>query len=215
MKYKHITLIAVAVIGILVLAACGSDSDDVPSLRTIEDTQSADPTPDAADSVRDNEARMMAFTQCLRDQGIDVLDPVVDADGNVEKPEFAEGVGYNKEALGAAWEACAEHLEGFTFEKERVDVSELVDQYVALATCMREKGYDVDDPTAETLEQWGEDFKYAINWDDPARLSNGARISSTRSIGMTRRKWQTMKNAVVTRLGREAENERSIHDFKP
>jgi len=33
MKYEHITLIAVAVISMLVLATCGSDSDDVASLR--------------------------------------------------------------------------------------------------------------------------------------------------------------------------------------
>lgn len=172
MKYKQITFIAVVMIGILVLAACGSDSADVPSLRSIEDTQLADPTPDSADSVRDNEARMMAFTQCLRDQGIDVLDPVVDADGNVEKPELAQGVDPKGEVVWTAYEACAEHLEGFTFGKERVDVSEQVDQFVALATCLRDKGYDVDDPTAETLDQWGADFKFSINWDDPAAMAD-------------------------------------------
>jgi hypothetical protein len=110
---------------------------------------------------------MMAFTECLRDQGIDVLDPVVDADGNVGKPELAEGA-VKGEDFGAAWEACAEHLEGFTFGKKQVDVSEQIDQFVALATCLRDKGYDVDDPTAETLDQWGADFKEAPNWDDPA-----------------------------------------------
>jgi len=91
MEYKRITLMAVAVIGILILAACGSDSSDVPSLNS-EDTQVVEPTADAVDSVLDNEARMMAFTQCLRDQGIEVYDPVVDSEGNVGKPELAEGV---------------------------------------------------------------------------------------------------------------------------
>jgi hypothetical protein len=172
MKYKHITIIAAAVIGILVLAACGSDSDDVPSLRTIEDTQLADPTPDAADSVIDNETMMMAFTECMRDQGIEFYDPVVDSEGNVGKPEPVEGVRVNKGTLGAAWEACAQHLEGFTFEKKRVDVSEQVDQFVALATCLREKGYDVDDPTAETLDQWGADFKFSIDWEDPTAVAD-------------------------------------------
>jgi hypothetical protein len=178
MKYKHITFIAVAVIGILVLAACGPDSDDVPSLRTIEDTQVVDPTADAASSIRDNESRMMAFTQCLRDQGIEVYDPVVDSEGNVGKPELAEGVDAKREDFKAAYEACAEHLEGFTFETKRVDVSEMVDQYVALATCLREKGYDVDDPTAETLDQWFGDFKAAINWDDPAAIADYEECSS-------------------------------------
>jgi hypothetical protein len=90
----------------------------------------------------------------------------------VGKPELVEGAGYDKDAIGAAWEACAEHLEGFTFSKERVDVSEMVDQYVTLATCLREKGYDVDDPTAETLEQWGGDMKMSIDWDDPDAIAD-------------------------------------------
>jgi hypothetical protein len=172
MKYKQIMFIAVAVMGILVLAACGSDSEDVPSLRTTEDAQGVDPTPDAADAVREDEARMMVFTECLRDQGIELMDPVVDSEGNVGKPEFVEGVGVNKEELGAAYEMCAEHLEGFTFENKRVDVSEQVDQFLALATCLRDKGYDVDEPTAETLDQWGADFKFSIDWDDPTAVAD-------------------------------------------
>jgi hypothetical protein len=151
----------------LLLAACGSDSSDVPSLKATDDTQAVEPTAVVEEEHLDNEAMMMAFTECLRDQGLDVMDPVVDADGNVDKPELAEGVEWDKETMGAAWEACAEHLEGFTFEKERVDVSEQVDQLVALATCLREKGYDVDDPTAETLEQWWGDLKFSIDWEDP------------------------------------------------
>jgi hypothetical protein len=170
MTTKLAKLILVTVIG-LILVACGSGSNDVPSLRTAEDTQAEAPNAEA-DPLLDNEAMMMAFTECLREHGIDVLDPVVDADGNVEKPELAAGAEWDKETMGPAWEACAEHLEGFTFEKERVDVSEIVDQYVALAACLREKGYDVDDPTADTLDEWGEDFKNAINWDDPGAVAD-------------------------------------------
>ena len=172
MKNTHIAFILVAVVGLLVLAACGSDSDDVASLRTLEDTQPVGPAADPTDTILNNEAMMMAFTECLRDQGIDVLDPVVDSEGNVEKPEFAEVVNLKGEDFGAAWDACAAHLEGFTFGEKRVDVSEQVDQFVALAACLRDKGYDVDDPTAETLDQWGTDFKTAINWDDPAAMTD-------------------------------------------
>jgi hypothetical protein len=55
--------------------------------------------------------------------------------------------------------------------KERADVSDQVDrldQFLALATCLRDKGYDVDDPTAETLGQWMGDFKEVFDWKDPA-----------------------------------------------
>jgi hypothetical protein len=171
MKHKHITFIAVVTICILILSACGSDSNDVATLGTAESTQVEAPNADAA-PILDNEVMMMAFTECLRDQGIDVLDPVVDADGNVEKPELAAGAEWDKETMGPAWEACAEHLEGFTFEKERVDVSEIVDQFVALAACLRDKGYDVDEPTAETLDSWMGGFKESINWDDPGAVAD-------------------------------------------
>jgi len=185
MKHKHLALAALAVMGILVLAACGSDSNDVPSLRTTEDRQAVEPTAGAGDTLLENEAKMMAFTQCLRDRGINVLDPVVDSEGNVEKPEFAGGVEAKSKEFGAAWEECSQHLEGFTFERKRVDVSEQVDQWVALAACLREKGYDMDDPTAETLGQWQEDFKFSFNWKDPAAEADYEECSGDAGAGGT------------------------------
>lgn len=185
MTNKLATLILVAAIA-LVLAACGSDSADVPSLRTTGDTQVVEPTADAADGLRDDEAAMMAFTECLRDQGIEVYDPVVDSEGNVEKPEFAEGVDPKREEFGAAWKACAEHLEGFTFGKKRADVSDQVDQldqFLVLATCLRDKGYDVDDPTSETLDQWMGDFKEVFDWKDPAVMADYEECAGDTGMG--------------------------------
>ncbi len=86
MANKLPKLILLAVIGILLLAACDSDSSDVPSLEETEDTRVVEPTADAADAPLDDEAKVMAFTQCMRDQGIEYLDPVVDSDGNVQEP---------------------------------------------------------------------------------------------------------------------------------
>ncbi len=169
---KHKLFMVVVMMCMLALAACGSDSgDDVATLKTNENTR-AESQADAAEPVLDNEAMMMAFTECLREQGLQVADPVVDSDGNIGKPEPVAGDEFDKEAFGPAWEACEEHLEGFTFEQKKVDVSETVDQYVALATCLRDKGYDVYDPTAETLDVWGGDLKNGINWDDPAAMDD-------------------------------------------
>jgi hypothetical protein len=117
-----------------------------------------------------------------------VLDPVVDSEGNVEKPEFAGALEAKSERFGAAWEACSEHLEGFTFEAKRVDVSEQVDRWVALAACLRDKGYDMDDPTAETLDRWLEDFKTAFNWKDPAASADYEECSGNAGAGGTGRK---------------------------
>jgi hypothetical protein len=77
--------------------------------------------------------------------------------------------------VGPAWETCEHHLKGFTWEKEGADVDkqiEQLDQFIALATCMREKNYDLDDPTVETLDIWMDEFKNAIDWDDPAALAD-------------------------------------------
>ncbi len=176
MKHKTVMWIALVVISSLFLAACRSNSNDVATLQGAERTQVDASKEDASDPVLDNEAKMMALTECLREQGIEVLDPVVDADGNVDKPEFPEGVEWDEEAMGPAWEACEHHLEGFTgWGKEDTDASEQaaqLDQYIALATCLREKNYDLYDPTAGTLDAWMGDFKNAIDWKNPATVAD-------------------------------------------
>jgi hypothetical protein len=182
MTNKHVRLILAVAIALL-LIACGSDSQDVPSLNAAGDRQEVESTAAPGDSARDAEAAMMAFTECLREQGVDAYDPVVDAEGNVGKPELAQGVDPKSEELSAAWEACAHHLEGITFEKERVDLSEYLDQALATTTCLRDKGYDVDDPTAETLGEWKSSFKDVINWDDPRQVADYEECSGDEAAG--------------------------------
>ncbi len=57
-------------------------------------------------------------------------------------------------------------------------MSERVDQFVALATCLRDKGYDVDDPTAETLQVWLGDFRAEFDWGDPEAMEAYEECSS-------------------------------------
>ena len=159
---------AVAVISLgLVLAACGSDSSGVASLEGATDEQMAEPGKAASDGALDEEAKVMAFVQCMRDQGFEFKDPVVDSEGNVQKPELAEGFNYDKAALREAWEECGELLEGVTFGYEKRDLSEEVERYLALAALLRDKGFDVDDPTVETLKTWLSDLRVVVDWDDP------------------------------------------------
>ena len=173
---KLIQLTLVAAIG-LVLAACGSDSEDVPSLNT-EDTRVVEPTAAVEEEPLDDEAKVMAFTDCMREQGLDLLDPMVDAEGNVQLPQPAPGANITREQYGKAYAVCDEHVEGLTFGRERPDVTELVDQYVVIATCLRDKGYDVDDPTAETIGQWLADFRTTFAWDDPKAIAAYEECSS-------------------------------------
>jgi hypothetical protein len=154
------------------LAACRSASDDVPSLG-------ATPTAVVVEEPLDDEAKVMAFVQCMRDRGIQYEDPVVDSEGNVQRPELVEGFTATREQLAEPYAACAHHLEGLSFGRERADLSARVDEFIALASCLREKGYDMDDPTAETLQVWLTDFRVEFDWDDPAAMKAYEECSST------------------------------------
>jgi hypothetical protein len=157
-KYVVLTLVTALC---LVLVACVSTLDGVPSLG-------ATPTAVQEAETLSDEAKVMAFVECMRDQGIDFNDPGVDAGGYVQAPELVEGVVLTRQELAEPYAACAHHLEGRSFGRERTDMTERVDQFVIVAACLRDKGYDVDDPTAETLDQWGADFRVEFDWDYPA-----------------------------------------------
>ena len=72
---------------ILMLAlACSSASDEVASIERKDVAQSIVEEGDLDRSLVRGEAEMVAWADCLRAQGIDVTDPVVNSDGNIEKP---------------------------------------------------------------------------------------------------------------------------------
>ena len=139
------------------VAACASTGEDVPSL-------SPTPTSETENEILTNEALMMAFTECLRSEGLEVADPRVDSDGKIEFPEIIDEKGVSKEAW---WEACGSILDRITYEEEIEDKTEELEYYLELAACLREEGVEVADPTAETLDSWMGDFKTETDFDDP------------------------------------------------
>ena len=157
-------LLLLAAIGLALVACATSTSGDIPSLGA---------TPTAAvqqDKGLSDEEKVMAFVQCMRDQGIQYKDPVVDSEGNVQRPGLVEGFTLTREQLAEPYAACSHHLEGLTLGRRRVDQTEQLDKWLAIATCLSEKGYDVDEPTAETLAQWRMDFRVEFDWDDPKAM---------------------------------------------
>ena len=96
---------------------------------------------------------MLSLAACLRDEGLDIEDPTVDADGNVQFGGFrgqvdGDGVPIDRETIAAAMEACESELEGVAlgFGDGGFDLTELQDTLVEYAACMRDNGYDMDDP---------------------------------------------------------------------
>lgn len=145
----------------LVAAACGGgDSDSgVASLEVSGDEVAAISDGEATTDV-DQEEAVLAFAACMRDNGVDMEDPTVDADGNVRlnlRGNAAPGEeGFDREIVGAAREACSEYLDELSFGFENRDNAEFQDQILEFASCMRENGYDMADPDFSSFGPGGE-----------------------------------------------------------
>jgi len=170
MKKNAVKIILLVAISLL-LVACSASTDDVPSLEA---------TPAAVVEAQplDDEAKVMAFVECVRDEGMQLKDPVVEADGNIQPPEVVEGVTYTREEWTAPYEICDHHIEGISLGEKSGDMSEQLDQMVTLATCLNEKGFKVDEPTIETIEQWLIEFRVIYDWADPDAMAAYKECSS-------------------------------------
>ena len=126
--------------------ASGSESEEVATLEGSDTTSSTAAT--TADDQIDTEQAMLNFTQCLRDQGLDIQDPEMDADGNLNFRGLIQGASEaDRAALQAGFEACQSELEGITLGGPGgFDRTAIQDTLIEYAACMRENGYDMEDP---------------------------------------------------------------------
>ncbi len=134
-------------------------------------SQSADTGTDAADDASDGDAPadddltdeevLLEFAACMRDNGIEFPDPIVEADGTVTfglRPGRG-GAGQNAsdlQAIGrdpdlpAAQDACSPIIEGLalgpggqSFDTAQVEIEDMLLEF---AQCMRDNGVDIGDP---------------------------------------------------------------------
>lgn len=140
--------------GLLATACSSADADS--GVASLED-QTLSETVDAAipDAATQEEA-VMAFTVCLRDEGLDVDDPIVDDQGNLRPPRPRDLESVDREVANAAFESCAVYLEDVTFGFESEDRTEREDELLAFAACARENGYDMPDPDFSTAREPGQ-----------------------------------------------------------
>ncbi len=129
----------------LLAAACSSGASDT-GVASLEGGDAGVQAQEADTASVSQEDAVMAFTVCLRDEGLDVEDPVVDDQGNLRPPRIRDLSEVDRENADAAFEACASHLEGVTFGLESEDRTEREDELLAFAACARENGYDMPDP---------------------------------------------------------------------
>ena len=101
-------------------------------------------------SDADFEDAMLAYSECMREQGIDMPDPQVSEEEMTMEDDG--GIPLDMEKFEAAEEACGHHMEeaiGDVPALSPEEVAELDDQLLAMTKCMRARGYDMPDPTTD------------------------------------------------------------------
>lgn len=155
-------MILTALVGLALLtAACGDDDEAEAAPTVVIDGETA--AGDETDAGTDSEATetdatdatdeelALAFAQCMRDNGVpEFPDPVVNADGSIELAPGGPGQGGldpESNDLQGAIEVCGDIVAGASFlpGADR-DEDELEDDLLAMSQCLRDLGYDVDDP---------------------------------------------------------------------
>jgi hypothetical protein len=137
-------VLAASTLAVFVLAACGGDDSD-GGVASAGGGESGGAGGSSDDETSVTEEEMLAYTECLREQGIDIGDPVVDEDGNVSFGEVNHGDPEFMENIGSAMDACGEPPGGM--RREQADATELEDTLLEYAQCMRDNGYeDFPDP---------------------------------------------------------------------
>jgi hypothetical protein len=110
------------------LAACGGDGSD------------------STDTEANSQDAFTNFAECMRENGVDIPDPQPGQSGFALGADAAGNIDPNDPAVQAAREKCLPELRGAIPEGERPDSSEVEDDLLAYARCMRDHGIDFPDP---------------------------------------------------------------------
>ncbi|HSF84661.1 MAG TPA: hypothetical protein VLG28_03245 [Acidimicrobiia bacterium] len=155
------------VAGAMLLGACGG-SDASEGVATLDDTTTT--TAVESDRVSDNEQAVLTFTACLRENGLEVRDPRMDENGNVDIESFLEvATEVDPEDAEVAVEACSDLLDDIELGFDQIDLTGLQDTLIEFSACMRDNGYDLPDPDFSNLATLQGDGPFGpIDLNDPA-----------------------------------------------
>lgn len=148
-RHQTILVAAVALLGLGLAAGCGSDGgEDPPKVASAgEDKPDAKPKNAAGGEApeKDPEARQLQFTECLRDNGIDVEDPEGPGQGVRFKAERGKG---NSDKMSKAMDACRKYAPaGLADGKVSEEAKKEMAAYIK---CLRDQGVELGDPDPET-----------------------------------------------------------------
>lgn len=153
---------------IIVVETSPTTSGSAPSSASASADSSSDVPAGSAVGETDEE-KLAAFSQCMRDNGVEsFVDPVIQADGSANlfaDEAEAQAVTTDPE-FNTAYEGCLNLLQGTSFLAGQSQ-SEAEDDLVKLAACLRERGIEVDDPNFDAADP-NDVFGSDLDPNDPA-----------------------------------------------
>ncbi len=149
----------------LLVVGCGTSTDAISDVASLDEGGVGDAEVSALGEIVDQEVELFEFSACMRDEGIDIGDPTVDADRNV-----ALGTPMNMisdhGALMEAYETCSDFIGGRALGHGGEDRTAVHDRLLDYAKCVRENGYyQLADPDFSGTSS---DIFPGLDMDDPA-----------------------------------------------
>ncbi len=130
----------------LVAGACANNTDATSEVASLDESGNGDQEKSALEIIVEQERQLFEFSACMRDEGVDIGDPTVDADGNVALGT-PMGMITDHGGLMEAYRACRDLIGNRPLGHGGEDRSAVHDRLVDFAKCVRQKGfYDMPDP---------------------------------------------------------------------
>ncbi|NNF70105.1 MAG: hypothetical protein HKN01_10055 [Acidimicrobiia bacterium] len=145
--------IIVVLVVALVAAGCGGGEDD-SGVATLDETTTT--VAGQAGTEQTDEEILLGFTQCMRDNGVELGDPIVDANGFATL-DFESFGDIDQDDAEEAFEVCGSVLEGLAFGFDQINTTEFRDTLLEFAQCMRDQGVDFPDPDFSSIFQIPQD----------------------------------------------------------
>ncbi len=181
--------------------------DEVASLSDAAEATESSDSNQSAEATVDPEQAALAFSQCMRDEGIDFPDVGIDAEGNVNLRESFEGLERDDD-LRAAREACQEHIEagGFGGRGDREAAQAGIEEgLIAFTDCIRDEGFDVGDITLGGGQGQGQQQDQAQNQTEAEGDGQG-QGQGQRQEGERERGFGNRQARLIEQLGLDAED---------
>ena len=147
-------LAAILISFTFVIAACGGGDNADGGVASLDDSATSVDTDDVEEvQIADTEAQLLAFSACMRDQGLDFDDPTVDSDGNIQLQGRRQGGGGQggggqggNEGFPEAFQVCGDLLDSLDLGFRDRDNTGQQDAFLEFAECMRGEGIQIQDP---------------------------------------------------------------------